>query len=214
MKLLPASYLRSQFTQGTLMAALTVISATATFFVLSETHSPDLATATTTPTPSRTAPARELPQQTAASPIPETSPVETAKTNPVPEAPSVAPTPEPHASRPLPSKSVAPALARAEKPEAPPRLRSKGPVALIAADDSSLQQMIDDPATLSQLIRDGRLFSASPGTKVEILERRGSLVHVRLLEGATAERSGWVTRSAIANPAPRPSTPDVEQQHQ
>jgi hypothetical protein len=87
-------------------------------------------------------------------------------------------------------------------------------VALIAADDSSLQQMIDDPATLSQLIRDGRLFSASPGTKVEILERRGSLVHVRLLEGATAERSGWVTRSAIANPAPRPSTPDVEQQHQ
>jgi hypothetical protein len=76
-------------------------------------------------------------------------------------------------------------------------------VALIAEDDSSLQRMIEDPKNLPRLIRDGRLFSASPGTRVEILERRGGLVHVRLLEGATADRSGWVIRSAVSNPARR-----------
>ena len=71
---------------------------------------------------------------------------------------------------------------------------------MIAEDDTGLEQIIADPKAVPQLIHDGLLFSASPGTKVEILERRGNLVHVRLLEGATADRSGWVSRSAISIP--------------
>jgi hypothetical protein len=77
-------------------------------------------------------------------------------------------------------------------------LRSKRSIALIAEDHASLEQMLSDPHTVPQLIHDGRLFSAKPGTKVEILERQHNLVHIRLLEGATADRTGWVSKSAIA----------------
>ncbi|MGP8246538.1 MAG: hypothetical protein ACLQVN_18715 [Bryobacteraceae bacterium] len=159
------------------MAALTAISAVATFLVLSQLHS------------THAAPTRDLPRETAAVKT-EASPVHTPKANAVSGTRI--------AADPAPAEPTAPAV-KTDPPEASPRLRSKGSLALLAEDDSSLEQMIRDPKMVPQLIHDGRLFSASPGTKVEILERQGRMVHVRLLEGETADRSGWVSRSAISN---------------
>jgi hypothetical protein len=185
MQLFPAHSSRVALTQRTSLAALTVISALGTFFVLNQMQSADLAEAL----PPRAAPSRPLPAEAATDATVEPAPAEEVK----PVAVSGL------SAEPFPAKPSPPT----EPLEATPRLRPKGPVALIAEDDSSLQRVIADPKTLPRLIRDGRLFSASPGTKVEILERRGGLVHVRLLEGATADRSGWVIRSAVWNPARR-----------
>ncbi|MGA2118900.1 MAG: hypothetical protein ABSH56_29640 [Bryobacteraceae bacterium] len=190
MQLFPARFPRLALTQGTSLAALTVISALGTFFVLNQPHSADLAEAL----PPGAAPSRPSPGGAAGdlmgpAPAEAMEPVSVAALSAAPSS-----TVDPLPAKPLP---------QTEPLEAALRLRPKGPLALIAEDDSSLQRMIADPKTLPRLIRDGRLFSASPGAKVEILEQRGGLVHVRLLDGATADRSGWVIRSAVSNPARR-----------
>ena len=179
------------------MAALAAVSAVATFLVLSQLHSVDAAKAAHAAPPAASHPmAAVATTKTALAPTPEEADIG-ARTTPPPakEAPS---------SPPDALRTEPPAPAKQADPEAAsPRLRSKHAVALIAGDDASLQEMLSDPKTIPQLIHDGRLFSAKPGTKVEILERQHNLVHVRLLEGSTADRSGWVSRSEVSNPARR-----------
>src|ERR1035438_5012969 len=89
----PAQFPRLRFTQGTSMAALTAISALATFFVLSQLHS------------TQAAPSRELPRQTAATATEETPPAQTTKAIPVVSDTRTAPPP---ASDPAPAKPSAP----------------------------------------------------------------------------------------------------------
>ena len=186
MAYLPAPFRRLQGSDGTSLAVLTTISAVATFLILSQFHSAEVSKAVQAAPP-------VVSHARVAVPTPATAPA------PAIGARTVPPPAEEKTAGPKTEPTGPSAAASESAPEQPvPTLHSKHSVALIAQDRASLEQMLADPHTIPQLIHDGRLFSAKPGTKIEILERQRSLVHVRLLEGATADETGWVSKAAVA----------------
>jgi hypothetical protein len=79
-------------------------------------------------------------------------------------------------------------------------LISRGSVVVIAADEATALRLRRRrrPENLSELIRQGSVFSVPTGTAAKILARNVGLVQVRILDTAMAGRDGWVQPGQLA----------------
>jgi hypothetical protein len=77
------------------------------------------------------------------------------------------------------------------------RLRSRGPVAVIAEEEAGAAELRKDPGRLSQLLQSGLLFSAPNHTAVAIEARHHGLVKVRILDPGMLDRVGWVRADQV-----------------
>ena len=68
---------------------------------------------------------------------------------------------------------------------------------LMAATAEAARTGIVDPE-LADMLRSGEIFSVPNGTPVEILDRAGQCVKVRILDGAAQGQGDWVPSDAIS----------------
>jgi hypothetical protein len=71
-------------------------------------------------------------------------------------------------------------------------LIGRGSVVVVAADEATALRLRRRPRNVSELIRQGSVFSVPTGTAVKILARNAGLDQVRILESAMAGRDGWI----------------------
>jgi hypothetical protein len=104
------------------------------------------------------------------------------------------------ADRPPPVSEI-PVRPPASAPPAPARpafrLRGHSGIAVVADDVKTATSLRASSATLTEAIRNGSVFSVPTGTPVAALERRDGLVQIRVLDGAMAGRSGWVSSAEM-----------------
>jgi hypothetical protein len=78
------------------------------------------------------------------------------------------------------------------------RLRGKGPVVMLARDESVASELHGNPSSLERLIRDGHLFTVAAGTAVAAHQMESRQVKVRIMEGISAGQEGWIDISQVS----------------
>jgi len=78
------------------------------------------------------------------------------------------------------------------------RLRGKGPVVMLAREESVAAELHGNPSSLERLIRDGSLFTVAAGTVVAAFQMESRQVKVRIMEGISAGQEGWIDVSQVS----------------
>jgi len=80
-------------------------------------------------------------------------------------------------------------------------LISRGSVVVIAADEATALRLRKPRRSenLSELIRQGSVFSVPTGTAAKIVAQNVGLVQVRILDSAMAGRDGWIQPGQLAS---------------